>query len=126
VPAVIAICRELEGMPLAIELAPARLRAMSLAEILEGLGDRLALLDRGTRHVPARQRAVRTSIEWSWQLLEPEERRLLSELAVFVGEFDARTVIAVCAEDQRPAGSAALVVVGARPPGAARRRARHH
>jgi predicted ATPase/DNA-binding SARP family transcriptional activator len=79
------ICTRLDGLPLAIELAAARTRLLTPAAILERLGRRLDLLTGGPRDAPARQRTLRAAIEWSHDLLEPPERRLLAQLAVFAG-----------------------------------------
>jgi predicted ATPase/class 3 adenylate cyclase len=89
------ICRRLDGMPLAIELAAARVRALSLDEILGGLHDRFRLLTGGTRTAVRRQQTLRASVDWSHELLTEPERVLLRRLAVFLGGFDldaARTV----------------------------------
>ena len=74
--AVAAICRRLEGLPLAIELAAARLSVLSPEQIDTRLGDRLGLLTRGSRTYPARQQTLRASIEWSYELCSPAERLL--------------------------------------------------
>jgi len=89
------ICRRLDGMPLAIELAAARVRALSVAEILEGLHDRFRLLTGGARTAVRRQQTLRASVDWSHALLTEPERVLFRRLAVFLGGFDldaARTV----------------------------------
>jgi predicted ATPase len=75
----------LDGLPLAIELAAARLRHFSPRELLARLDRRLPLLTDGARNVPARQRTLRDAIAWSHDLLTPAEQRLFSRLAVFVG-----------------------------------------
>jgi predicted ATPase/class 3 adenylate cyclase/DNA-binding CsgD family transcriptional regulator len=82
------ICRRLDGMPLAIELAAARVRALSLAEILEGLHDRFRLLTGGARTAVRRQQTLRASVDWSYALLTEPERVLFRRLAVFLGGFD--------------------------------------
>jgi predicted ATPase len=79
-----ALCRALDDMPLAIELAAARAKALSAAQILERLAQRLDLL-KGGRDADPRQRTLRSTIEWSYDLLDPEERRLFARLAVFAG-----------------------------------------
>jgi len=89
------ICRRLDGMPLAIELAAARVRALSLAEILEGLRDRFRLLTGGARTAVRRQQALRASVDWSHALLTEPERVLLRRLAVFLGGFDLDAARAV-------------------------------
>jgi predicted ATPase/class 3 adenylate cyclase len=83
--AVPEICRRLDDLPLALELAAARVRAVSPAQILERLDQRLPLLTGGARDLPERQRTLRATIEWSHELLAPEERRLFARLAVFRG-----------------------------------------
>ena len=82
------ICRRLDGMPLAIELAAARVRALSVAEILEGLHDRFRLLTGGARTAVRRQQTLRASVDWSHALLTEPERVLFRRLAVFLGGFD--------------------------------------
>jgi predicted ATPase/class 3 adenylate cyclase len=81
--AVIEICVRLDGLPLAIELATARLALFSSQTLVERLGDRLDLLTGGARDAPERQRALRDTINWSYELLTPDEQRLLALLAVF-------------------------------------------
>ena len=80
-----SICRRLDHLPLAIELAAARMKALSSAQILERLEHRLPLLTGGARDLPERQRTLRAAIAWSDELLAPEERRLFARLAVFRG-----------------------------------------
>ena len=82
------ICGRLDGMPLAIELAAARVRALSLAEILEGLHDRFRLLTGGARTAVRRQQTLRASVDWSHALLSEPERVLFRRLAVFLAGFD--------------------------------------
>jgi predicted ATPase/class 3 adenylate cyclase len=77
------ICRRLEGLPLAIELAASRLRSLGSAALLERLEHRLPVLTSGRRDVPERQRTLRTTIEWSYDLLEPELRKVFARLGVF-------------------------------------------
>ena len=89
------ICRRLDGLPLAIELAAARVRALSLAEILDSLHDRFRLLTGGARTAVRRQQTLRASVDWSHALLTEPERVLFRRLAAFMGGFDleaARTV----------------------------------
>jgi predicted ATPase/class 3 adenylate cyclase/tetratricopeptide (TPR) repeat protein len=85
--AVIALCQRLDGLPLAIELAAARTSVLSPQQILARLDDRMALLERGPRDVPTRQRTLRAAIEWSYDLLTPDERRVFARLAAFAGNF---------------------------------------
>jgi predicted ATPase/class 3 adenylate cyclase/DNA-binding CsgD family transcriptional regulator len=90
------ICRRLDGMPLAIELAAARVRALSLADIVDGLHDRFRLLTGGTRTAVRRQQTLRASVEWSHALLTEPERVLFRRLAVFVGGFVLEAAQSVC------------------------------
>jgi predicted ATPase/DNA-binding SARP family transcriptional activator/DNA-binding CsgD family transcriptional regulator len=83
--AVAQICRHLEGMPLAVELAAARVRALSLEQISERLEDSLKLLRGDSRSAPQRQQTLRATLEWSYNLLSEEERALLRRLSVFAG-----------------------------------------
>ena len=83
------IVSALDGLPLALELAAASTRSMSLHEIAGGLGDRLATLNRGRRTAPARQRSLLGAIEWSLNLLEEHQRSLMAKLCVFTGGFDS-------------------------------------
>ncbi|WP_246541015.1 LuxR C-terminal-related transcriptional regulator [Mycobacterium spongiae] len=93
--AVAEICRRLDGMPLAIELAAARVRALSLEEIVTSLDDRFRLLTGGLRTVVARQQTLRASVDWSHALLTEDERVVLRRLSVFVGGFDLDAARAV-------------------------------
>ena len=93
--AVAEICGRLDGMPLAIELAAARVRALSLAEILEGLHDRFRLLTGGARTAVRRQQTLRASVDWSHALLSEPERVLFRRLAVFLGGLDLDAAQAV-------------------------------
>jgi predicted ATPase/class 3 adenylate cyclase len=86
-PAVIDICRRLDGLPLAIELAAARVKALSPAQIAERLADRFRLLTGGSRTALPRQQTLRGAIDWSFDLLSAEERLLLCRLSVFAGSF---------------------------------------
>ncbi|MGB8206031.1 MAG: adenylate/guanylate cyclase domain-containing protein, partial [Mycobacterium sp.] len=90
------ICRRLDGVPLAIELAAARVRALSLAEILDSLHDRFRLLTGGARTAVRRQQTLRASVDWSHALLTEPERVLFRRLAVFMGGFDLDGAQSVC------------------------------
>jgi predicted ATPase len=94
--AVAEICQRLDGLPLAIELAAARLNLLSPQAILARLGDRLKLLTGGARDLPARQWALRDTIDWSYGLLGEPEQALFACLGVFVGGFDLEAAEAVC------------------------------
>jgi predicted ATPase len=93
------ICRRLDGLPLAIELAAARLRALSLAEILDGLHDRFRLLTGRARTAVRRQQTLRASVDWSHALLTEPERVLFRRLAAFLGGFDLDAAQAVAGGD---------------------------
>ncbi|MGW0131828.1 BTAD domain-containing putative transcriptional regulator [Streptomyces sp. NPDC003299] len=90
------ICRALDGLPLAIELAAARLRTLSPGELADRLHDRFRLLARGDRAKAPRHRTLRAVVEWSWELLDEEERELASRLTVFRGGATLDAVAAVC------------------------------
>ena len=89
------ICARLDGLPLAIELAAARVRALAPTTLLERLEPRLALLSEGARDAPDRQQTLRATLDWSYALLDEEERRLFAQLSVFVGGWDFEGVEAV-------------------------------
>ena len=93
------ICRRLDGMPLAIELAAARVRALSLTDIVDGLHDRFRLLTGGSRTAVRRQQTLRASVDWSHALLTETERILFRRLAVFFGGFDLDAARAVAGAD---------------------------
>lgn len=95
-PAVAGICARLQGMPLAIELAAARVKLLSPEAILGRLEHQLGVLAAGSRDLPERQQTLRGAIAWSHDLLGEGERRLLARLAVFVGGCDLATAEAVC------------------------------
>ncbi len=104
------LLHRLEGIPLAIELAAARLRTLSVAEIAAGLDDRYQLLEGGSRLLQPRQQTLRALVDWSWDLLAADERQVFAALAVFAGGFDDEAVRAVCADDlAAPAQVEALV-----------------
>ncbi|MGH2794977.1 MAG: tetratricopeptide repeat protein [Actinomycetota bacterium] len=108
--AVAEICRRLDGMPLAIELAAARIRMMSPGQVVAGLTDSFRLLTGSTRTTLARHQTLRASIDWSYGLLSDEERVVFRRLAVFAGGFGLDAVEAVCSE--RVDGPALLDIVG--------------
>ncbi|GAA2215347.1 LuxR family transcriptional regulator [Nonomuraea monospora] len=107
--AVAGLCRRLDGLPLAIELAAVRTRLLSAEQILHRLDDRFGLLTGGTRALP-RHQTLRTTIDWSHDLLDPAEQALLRRLCVFAGRFTLEDVEAVCANDAPPAPRDADVV----------------
>jgi predicted ATPase/class 3 adenylate cyclase len=96
--AVVAICEALDGIPLAIELAAARVRSLTPAEVLHRLGDRLGLLRSTARRGSERHRTLRATVDWSYQLLTSDERLLFNRLSVFAGSFDLGAVEAICAQ----------------------------
>jgi predicted ATPase/transcriptional regulator with XRE-family HTH domain len=96
---VAAICASLDGLPLAIELAAARIRVLTPKAILAHLDHRLTLLTDGGRDRPARQQTLRRTIQWSWDLLSPEEQALLRRLAVFAGGWSLEAAKGVCDPD---------------------------
>jgi predicted ATPase/DNA-binding NarL/FixJ family response regulator len=102
--AVAGICGRLEGLPLAVELAAAQLRVLSPEQIEARLGDRLELLTRGSRSLPARQQTLRASIEWSYELCGRLERLLWARLSVFAGGFELDAVEGICADHRLAAG----------------------
>jgi len=104
VAAVAGICRRLEGLPLAIELAAARVAVLSPEQIDARLGDRLGLLTRGGRTRPARQQTLRASIEWSYELCSPAERLLWARLSVFNGGCELDAAEGICADHRLAAG----------------------
>ena len=98
------ICRALDGMPLAIELAAARLRTMSVEQLADRLDDRFRLLSSGSRTALPRHRTLRAVIDWSWELLTDPERRVLRRLSVFSGGASLDAAERVCASDAVEAG----------------------
>ena len=95
-PAVAGICSRLDGLPLAIELAAARIKILSPREILDRLERHLPVLASGASDLPARQRTLGSAISWSYELLEVAERRLFVRLAVFAGGWTVESAEAVC------------------------------
>ncbi|WP_128381694.1 AfsR/SARP family transcriptional regulator [Streptomyces cavernae] len=99
------ICRRLDGLPLAIELAAARLRMLTPRGLADRLDDRFRLLTSGSRTLLARQQTLRAVVDWSWDLLDEDERDVLRRLSVFAGGCDLAAAEAVC-------GPAALEAIG--------------
>jgi len=98
------ICRALDGMPLAIELAAARLRTMSVDQLAHRLDDRFRLLTGGSRIALPRHRTLRAVVDWSWELLSDDERRVLRRLSVFAGGAGLEAAEQVCTAEQISAG----------------------
>ena len=97
------VCRRLDGIPLAIELAAARVRVMSLQQLLERLEDRFRLLTGGSRAALPRHQTLRAAVDWSYQLLDDVEALLFRRLSVFSGGFAADSLEAVCCDERMPA-----------------------
>jgi predicted ATPase/DNA-binding SARP family transcriptional activator len=98
-PALVAICRQLDGLPLALELAAARVGVLSVVEIAARLQEGMHLLSRGPRTAPARQRTLRATLDWSYGLLAEDEQRLLRRLTVFAGGCTLEAAEAVCVDE---------------------------
>jgi predicted ATPase/DNA-binding SARP family transcriptional activator len=97
--AVARICRVLDGMPLAIELAAGRIRSMSVAQLSERLDDRFRVLTGGSRTALPRHQTLRAAVDWSWDLLSDTERVLLRRMAIFTGGATLEAAQRVCADD---------------------------
>jgi predicted ATPase/DNA-binding SARP family transcriptional activator len=95
-PLVVSICTGLDGLPLAIELAAARLRSLSLSDLRDRLDQRFRLLTGGSRTAMARQQTLQATVDWSYSLLHGAEQSLLRRLSVFAGTFDLDAAEAVC------------------------------
>ena len=93
------LCRRLDGMPLALELAAARMDVLTVAQLADRLDDRFAVLTGTSRTTPARHRTLRATIAWSYDLLDPSERLLFDRLSVFSGSFTLDNAEAVCSGD---------------------------
>ncbi|MEU8568354.1 AAA family ATPase [Streptomyces pathocidini] len=96
------LCRRLDGIPLALELAAGRLRALSLGQVLQRLDDRFRLLTGGSRAALPRHQTLRTAVGWSHELCSPRERLLWSRLSVFAGHFDLEAAEYVCSGPELP------------------------
>ncbi|MET7759901.1 BTAD domain-containing putative transcriptional regulator [Streptomyces sp. NPDC005389] len=103
--AVDEICRRLDGLPLAIELAAARLRLLTPRQIADRLDDRFRLLTSGSRTVLPRQQTLRAVVDWSWDLLDPDERTLLRQVSVFAGGWDLAAAEALSPRAADPLGA---------------------
>uniref|UniRef100_UPI001BDD9819 ATP-binding protein n=1 Tax=Pseudonocardia lacus TaxID=2835865 RepID=UPI001BDD9819 len=102
-PDVVRVVRGLDGLPLALELAAARMRTLPLRELADGLADRFRLLTTGSRTAPARHRTLRAVIAWSWELLDERERALAERVSVLGGGVTPASAAAVCAGTAVPA-----------------------
>ena len=121
--AVARLCAQLDGLPLAIELAATRLRSLSVEQVADRLDDRFRLLNRGSPAAMPRQRTLRALMDWSHELCSEQERLLWARLSVFPGDFDLNAAEATCAGPGLPRevivdrldGLVAKSVVSARP-----------
>ena len=102
--AVLRLCRHLDGIPLALEMAAVRLGALSLDQLNDGLAGSLSVLGNGNRGAEARQQTLEATIGWSYGLLNEAEQLLWARLSVFAGGFDATAAVEVCADDRVPQG----------------------
>ncbi|MFF1381606.1 ATP-binding protein [Streptomyces sp. NPDC058308] len=120
--AVTGLCRRLDGLPLAVELAAARVRVLSVPQIARRLGDRFTLLRGGARDTPQRHRTLHAVVEWSWNLLSEEARAALRTLSVFPGGFSVEAADHVLGEDAlsllEEAAEQSLLTVADTPTGA--------
>ncbi|MDV7353253.1 protein kinase [Rhodococcus oxybenzonivorans] len=101
-PTITRICQRLEGLPLPIELAAARLRALSLDQVLQRLTDRYRLLTVGSRGAPTRQQTLRLSVDWSYDLCTPRERQVWARVSVFAGVFELDDANGICGLGMSP------------------------
>src|SRR5207302_2499443 len=104
--AVVDVCRRLDGLPLAIDLAAVRPRVLTVEQIRDRLTDRFALLTGGGRAALPRHQTLRTTIDWSHDLLDSSERTLLRRLCVFAGRFSLEAIESVCCSEDVPAATA--------------------
>ena len=98
-PLIASICRRLDGIPLALELAAARLSSMSLKQVSDRLDQRFRLLTGGSRNAMPRQQTLQATVDWSFSLLNPAERGTLTRLSVFAGGFDLEAAEKVCSTE---------------------------
>lgn len=110
IPVVDRICRRLDGLPLALELAAARSGTLGLPAVDQGLDDRFAVLGRAARSAAPRHATLRSVVDWSYDLLGPVERRVFARLSVFAGTFEAAAAAAVVAGDGVPPAAVPDVV----------------
>jgi predicted ATPase/DNA-binding CsgD family transcriptional regulator len=109
---VLAICRRLDGLPLAIELAAVWAATLAPAQILTKLSDRFKLLNEGRRGTRPHQRTLQDTIDWSFSLCSPEEQALWARLSVFTGGFDLEAAEAVCADQDMPRHQVVAILAG--------------
>ncbi|MPY99006.1 MAG: LuxR family transcriptional regulator [Actinophytocola sp.] len=100
--AVAELCRRLDGIPLALELAAVRIRSLSVRQILDGLSDRYRLLTQGSRTALPRQRTLRSLMDWSYDLLTEDARLLWARISVFAGSFELDAAEGICPDDALP------------------------
>jgi predicted ATPase/DNA-binding CsgD family transcriptional regulator len=100
--AVASLCERLDGLPLAIELAAARVRVLMPEQIVDRLTDRFAFLSRGSRAAPERQQTLRACVDWSFDLCTKPDRMLWARLSVFAGGFELDAVEGICADERLP------------------------
>ncbi len=112
-PVVAAICEQVDRLPLAIELAAAHVRALSLPVLLERLSDRLRLLRGGTRDLPERQRTMQEAIAWSYHLLPPTPQRWFRRLSIFTGGCTLIAAESICGGDESSASNEGLLAISA-------------
>ncbi|MGW6454353.1 ATP-binding protein [Streptomyces sp. NPDC055078] len=111
-PDVVRLCRRLDGLPLAIELAAVRLRVLSVAELNSRLDDRFRLLNQGARSAPTRHQTLLATVGWSYELCTPIEQLLWARASVFAGTFDLHGAAAVCCDDDVPRSEILDAVAG--------------
>src|SRR5206468_12224580 len=109
---VVHVCQRLDGIPLAIELAAARVKALPVEKVNERLDDMFRLLTSGSRTALPRQQTLRALIDWSYDLLSPSEKALLRRLAVFAGGWTLEAAEAVCADGVSVEGEVSLIEKG--------------
>ena len=111
-PAVAHVCRRLDGIPLALELAAARTRSLSVDEIAGHLDDRFRLLTGGARDLPVRQQTLRAAVDWTYEALPAGEARLFDRLSVFAGTFPLEAAEQVCADGDLESGEVLVLLAG--------------
>jgi predicted ATPase/DNA-binding CsgD family transcriptional regulator len=107
---VLTLCRKLDGIPLALELAAVRLGSLSLEQLNHGLASELSILGTANRGAEARQQTLEATIGWSYSLLDEQERLLWARLSVFAGGFEEDAATEVCADERIPAGQIAALL----------------